>query len=83
MTDQQILAMIREALFEVAPNKQFGEITLDSTIQDLHLDSIAIMEMVGFLEDQVDTTFPDEDLAKVQALKDLAALMRGSRVGAA
>jgi acyl carrier protein len=75
--------MIVEALFEVAPNKKFGEITLDSTIEDLHLDSIAIMEMVGVLEDRVDATFPDEDLAKVHALKDLAALVRGGRVGAA
>lgn len=78
MNDQEILGLIKEALFEVAPNKDFGNITLETTIEDLSLDSIATMEMVGYLEDKVDDTFPDEALASVHAIKDLAALVRSS-----
>lgn len=80
MNDQEILELIKEALFEVAPNKEFDDLAMDSTIEDLNLDSIATMEMVGYLEDKVDSTFPDEELAKVHAIKDLAALVRGKRV---
>lgn len=82
MTDAEILALIKEALFEVAPKREFGELSMDQTIEDLALDSIATMEMVGFLEDRVDATFPDEELAKVHAIRDLAALVRGKRVSA-
>lgn len=78
MTDDQILSLIQEALFEVAPKrkKDFETISLDTTIEDLALDSIATMEMVGFLEDRVEATFPDEDLASVNSVRDLANLVR-------
>lgn len=78
MTDETIIGLIQEALFEVAPNRaeSFKNITLDTTIESLSLDSIATMEMVGFLEDKVETAFPDEKLATVTTLNDLADLVR-------
>jgi acyl carrier protein len=78
MNDEQILGLIREALFEVSPNRveDFKNINLDTAIADLSLDSIATMEMVGYLEDKVETTFPDEKLATVNKLGDLARLVR-------
>lgn len=81
MTDSEILDLIREALFEVAPNKEFPDLAMSTTIEQLALDSITTMEMVGFLEDRVDTTFPDEELAKVHALGHLASLVRGESLG--
>ena len=85
MTDQDILDLIKEALADVAPNRtaDFATIELSATIESLQLDSIATMEMVGFLEERIETTFPDEELAKVTALADLASLVRAGRVGAA
>ena len=82
MDDAQILNLIKEALFEVAPNRkeEFEDLTIDTTIEDLALDSIATMEMVGFLEDKTEKTFPDEDLAQVNALEDLASLVRNGRL---
>jgi len=85
MTDPEILDLLKKALLEVAPGRSgdFEKITVDTTIEDLDLDSVSTMEMVGFLEEQTDSTFPDEDLAKVQKLADLATLIRGGRLGAA
>lgn len=82
MTDEQVLALIQSALFEVAPNRkeEFEELTLDDTIEDLALDSIATMEMVGFLEDKTENTFPDEELARVNSVRDLANLVRNGRL---
>lgn len=81
MTDIEILALIKEALNDVAPGREedFARVTLESTIEDLGLDSIATMEMVGYLEEQVEATFPDEDLAKVASIRDLTSLIRASR----
>lgn len=80
MNDEKVLTLIKEALFDVAPNRkeEFEDIQISTTIEDLALDSIATMEMVGFLEDKTDMTFPDEDLAKVQSLSDLAKMIRAT-----
>ena len=85
MTDNDVLNLIRDALVHVAPNRstEFQSIVLNQTVDSLQLDSITTMEMVGFLEEQVDSVFPDEELAKVSALSDLGDLVRGNRVGAA
>lgn len=82
MTDDQVLGLIKEALFEVAPNRkeEFEELSADETIEDLALDSIATMEMVGFLEDKTDNTFPDEELAKVNSIQDLVNLVKNGRL---
>jgi len=84
MDNDQILALIREALVEVAPKKKadFENITMDTNIEALGLDSIATMEMVNFVEEKIDTTFADEELAKVQSIRDLAGLIKGGRVSA-
>ncbi|MDF1563112.1 MAG: acyl carrier protein [Deltaproteobacteria bacterium] len=84
MNDQEILGLLKEALAEVAPARaaDFDSITLEATIEDLDLDSVSTMEMVGFLEERVDVIFPDEELARVSRLGDLAALIRGERVSA-
>jgi acyl carrier protein len=84
MDNDQILALIKEALADVAPNRKadFANIAFDNKIEALGLDSIATMEMVNFVEEKVDATFPDEELAKVQTVRDLAGLIRDGRVSA-
>lgn len=78
MTDAEIITLIQQALADVAPNRtaDFADITTDTTIESLGLDSIATMEMVGFLEENVDKTFPDEDLTQVTKVGDLATLIK-------
>jgi acyl carrier protein len=70
MDNDQILALIKDAL------------AFEQKIEALGLDSIATMEMVNFVEEKVDATFPDEELAKVQTVRDLAGLIRDGRVSA-
>ena len=78
MNDAEIIGIIQKALLDVAPNRagDFNDISLETTIESLGLDSIATMEMVGFLEEQVDTTFPDEELTAVSTVGHLANLIR-------
>lgn len=84
MDNDQILSLIKEALAEVAPKRKadFENIAFDNQIEALGLDSIATMEMVNFVEERVDATFPDEELAKVQTIRDLAGLIKEGRVSA-
>jgi acyl carrier protein len=78
MQDTEIIRLIQNALAEVAPTRKadFNDIVFDTQIEALGLDSIATMEMVGILEDTVETTFPDEDLTKVTSIGDLATLVK-------
>ena len=78
MTDTQIVELIREALFEVAPKRkaEFAAISMDTRIDALQLDSIATMEMVGFIEDRQATTFEEDQLARVQTVGDLGRIIR-------
>ena len=82
--DDEIIGLIQQVLAEVAPTRtaDFANITMDTNIEALGLDSIATMEMVNFIEEKIDTTFPDEELAKVQKIGDLAGLVKGGRISA-
>lgn len=84
MSDAEVLALIQAALTQVAPNRteEWSKVALHQSIEALSLDSIATMEMVGFLEDKTSATFPDEELAKVNKLADLASLIRTGHVAA-
>ncbi len=82
MNDAEILGLIRDALNDVMPARSadWEVLALDVPIEKLGLDSIAIMEMIGFLEDATDSTFPDEELPKVNSLGDLASLVRSGTI---
>ena len=84
MTNDEIMALIKQALSDVAPSRKadFANITTDTKIEALGLDSISTMEMVNSIEEKIETTFPDEELAKVQRIADLMGLVRGGRVNA-
>lgn len=81
MTNDEIMTLIQQALGQVAPTRKadFAAITADTKIEALGLDSISTMEMVNFIEERIDVTFPDEELAKVQKIGDLVGLVRGGR----
>lgn len=80
MTDDQILGLMKEALEEVAPGKgaALEGVGLQAPISDLNLDSVTTMEMLGSLEERLDTTFPDEDLVALHTFGDVAKLVRGA-----
>jgi acyl carrier protein len=79
MTDAEILTLIQRALDDVVPDRSddWKNLTFETTIEDLELDSVATIEMLGFLEEETDRTFPDDEIGLVEGLKDLAVLVRG------
>ncbi len=84
MNDQAALAMIHAALLEVAPDRvaELPPLATSLTIEALELDSVTTMEMIGVLEERLDSTFPDEELPKVNTLGDIVSLIRGQKVSA-
>jgi acyl carrier protein len=68
------LAAIKEAAA-----KQFGRdvsaIDADVPFQQLGADSLGLLEFLFELEDQFDITIAQDDVAKLQTLRELAALV--------
>ena len=80
MNDDRILRLVTAALDSVAPGWNKDDKPLDMTLKmkDLSIDSVSTMEMVGYIEEELGVTFPDEDLAQVNRLEDLAGLIRNA-----
>ncbi len=77
MNEQELLTLLSNALESVAPGRsdKLAGRGLDTEISALGIDSVATMEMVGFVEEKLNLTFPDEDLAQISSLRHLANLI--------
>jgi len=82
MTNTEALELIKTALTKIEPKRaaEFVELSMGSEIDALGLDSLAVMETVGYLEDHLETTFSDDEMAKVETIGDLAMLARTGKV---
>jgi acyl carrier protein len=80
MNDDRILQLVTAALNSVAPgwNKNDEPLDMNLKMKELSIDSVSTMEMVGYIEEEMGVTFPDEDLAQVNRLEDLAGLIRNA-----
>ena len=77
MNNEQAAALVREAISEVAPSRagDFANVDLNTKIRDMGIDSVLAMEMVGVVEERLEITFPDEDLAQLNRFNDLVDLI--------
>ncbi len=80
MSDAAFLGLVRESLFEVAPARKadFAKIELDTRIDALGLGSIEVMEMVTGVEDRLGIILPEDELQRVQSLRDLSKVVVGA-----
>jgi acyl carrier protein len=71
------LDLIKEAILAVDPTKASKLATVSATqeIRELGMDSVATMEMVGFLEEKLETQFSDEVMVRINTFGDLIALI--------
>ena len=69
-----VISLFQKAALEVS-GKQLSGLTNDTVISKLGLDSVAVMELVSYFEEKLTIRMPDEDLATIQTLGDLAKLV--------
>jgi len=75
MAQVNVTQLFAQAALEVN-GKKLENLTKDTVISKLGLDSVAVMELVAFFEEKLNIRMPDEDLAKVQTLGDLGGLVK-------
>ena len=67
---QDLIALFKQVAKEV-DKRDFQELTGDSVISDLGIDSVSMMQIVGEMELKLDIMIPDEDLVELVTVKDL------------
>jgi acyl carrier protein len=75
MSNINVTQLFTQAAFEVS-GKKLDNLSKDTVITRLGLDSVAVMELVSYVEDKLEIRLPDEDLARVQTVGDLGALVQ-------
>lgn len=81
MSDDQILAVLRDGVAEVAPRKAaaLDHASPAMALADLGLDSVSLMEVFGYLEETLDIYLPEEKLPELRTLGDVIALVKATR----
>ncbi len=75
-TDQEIVELFKTSVKEVDNNIKVDDVDIATDITTLGLDSVMTMEVIGVMEEKLNVRFPDEDLATIKKMSDLAALVR-------
>ena len=75
MSNVDVIGLFKQAALEVH-GKQLGALDAATEISTLGLDSVAVMEMTGCLEERLKIRIPDEELAEVETLGELDTLIR-------
>jgi acyl carrier protein len=70
MNSQDLIALFKQVAKEV-DKRDFQELTGDSVISDLGIDSLSMMQIVGEMELKLDIMIPDEDLVELVTVRDL------------
>ncbi len=72
MADKDLLGMFK-TVAERVDKKSFDDVTRDSVITDLGIDSLSMMQIVGEMETELDLQIPDEDLVEIVTVGDLCS----------
>jgi acyl carrier protein len=74
MNSQDLIALFKQVAKEV-DKRDFQQLTGDSVISDLGIDSLSMMQIVGEMELKLDIMIPDEDLVELVTVKDLLTVV--------
>ena len=77
----EAMELIKSAIRAVDTTKtsRLAGISPTTEIRELGLDSVATMEMVGFIEEKLETQFSDEVMIRIQTFGDLVRLVESQQ----
>jgi acyl carrier protein len=80
MSDTKDLLPLFKSVAERVDRRSFENVTRDSVITDLGIDSLSMMQIVGEMETELSIQIPDEDLVEIVTVGDLCSKVE-RRVG--
>jgi acyl carrier protein len=76
-----VIKLFQAAALEVSGRK-LENLTMDTPLAELELDSVLVLEVVSHVEQQLEIRFDDDDLAHITTMRDLSALIEKTRQAA-
>ena len=73
-TQQDLIVLFQQVATEV-DKREFRDVTGESVITDLGIDSLSMMQIVGEMELKLGIMIPDEDLVELVTVADLARVV--------
>jgi len=73
-TQQDLIALFKQVATEV-DKREFRDVTGESVITDLGIDSLSMMQIVGEMELKLNIMIPDEDLVELVTVLDLVKVV--------
>lgn len=80
MKNQELLQMFKTVAARV-DKREFPNVTKESVITELGIDSLSMMQIVGEMETELGVMIPDEDLVELVTVGDLCNKVE-ARLGA-
>jgi 8-amino-7-oxononanoate synthase len=77
-TDLNLIDVLKSAAHTVTL-RELGDINSETKISELGLDSVAMMELIGVLEEDLSIRIGDEEIAELHCVGDLLRLMQNRR----
>ena len=74
--DEQIIQLFKESVMEVDTNIKLNNVSMETELSALGLDSVTTMEVIGVLEEKLNVQFADEELTTLRSMKDVSSLIR-------
>ena len=65
-----VLDLFKQAALAV-DNRKLPNLTRDTVISTLGMDSVAVMELVSYFEEKLGVRIPDEELGRIRTVGDL------------
>jgi acyl carrier protein len=82
MTEPEILAGVGEIVYEIA-NIPADEVTPEkSFVDDLDIDSLAMVEIATAAQDKFGVEIPDDQLKNLKTVQDVVKYVRSAEVSA-
>lgn len=78
MNEDTLLELFQDAARDIA-QREFKSLSWDTQIKTLGIDSVALFEIFGQLEEDLDLEFEDDELKNIRTLADLRDLISQSR----
>jgi acyl carrier protein len=77
ITDELLLKLVKEALESLGDARiRADRLSMDATLTSLGVDSMSAIEMSAYVEDTLGIRLPDDQLARVNSVSDLARIIR-------
>ncbi len=73
-SQEELISLFKQVATEV-DKREFRDVTGESVISELGIDSLSMMQIVGEMELRLDIMIPDEDLVELVTVADLVKVV--------